>query len=220
MGWNYWFAGSDADQPRYNQFSYNGCWVGCGPVAWAMLFCWGDRQAHAGNPDWAPRTGLYLANGGRGADAVAPLDQDGGVDNVIRELNGEVGTFCSFGSGATFPWSMGGAWQYLSGRTGTRLETHWNSVGAHEDYLRDHAIVAIRDRRTPAVIGTGWLSHYPLAYGYGEQRRVVRNCILWHCWDEVVWDRCFKVNNGWGGGGWTAEWVPASTWFAGLIFPY
>jgi hypothetical protein len=168
---------------------------------------------------WAPRTGLYLANGGRGADAVAPLDQDTGVHNVIVELHGEVHTFCLAGQGATTPWDMSGATAYLSGRTGTRLETRYNSIGIHEDGLRDRARDSIRNRRTPAVIGTGWLSHYPLAYGYAEQTRIVRNCFLWSCWDDVQTDRCFKVNNGWGGGGGTAEWIPASTWFAGEIFP-
>ena len=219
MSWSYWFAGTDAHQPRYNQFDYAGCAVGCGPVAWAMLFCWADFQAHNGNSYWAPRTGLFRADGGRGADAAAPLDQTEGVNNAIREIRNQVGTFCAFGSGATPPWSMSGASNYLNGRTAARLETHWNSVGIHEGYLADKAIQSIRDRRTPAVIGTGWLSHYPLAYGYAEERRVVRNCFLWHCWDEVQYTRCFKVNNGWGRGGWDAEWIPASTWFAGLLFP-
>lgn len=219
MTWSYWWAGNDGDQSRYRQFDVGGCAAGCGPVAWAMLFGWADRKAHAGDAYWWPRTGLYLANGGRGADAVAPVNQDGGIDNIIVELRGEVHTFCMFGQGATAPWDMSGATAYLSGRTGTRLETRYNSVGLHEDYLRDRARDSIRDRRTPAVIGTGWLTHYPLAYAYAEETRIVRNCFLFACWDEVQTSRCFKINNGWGGGGSTAEWIAASTWFAGEIFP-
>jgi hypothetical protein len=53
----------------------SGCAVGCGPVAWAILFGWGDRQAAQGNAYWAGRNGLYRQNGGRGADAVAPITQ-------------------------------------------------------------------------------------------------------------------------------------------------
>lgn len=218
MAWTYyWAAGGHAAQTRYNQFDFGGCAVGCGPVAWAMLFGWGDRQAEVGgNPYWAPRNGLYRRDGGRGANDLAPIDMNDGIRNVIRELHGEVGTFCMFGSGATAPWDMPGAVGYLSGRTYTRLVAHWNSIGWHEDGLRNIAVASIRDRRTPAVIGTGWLSHYPLAYGYAWQERVVRHCFIW-CWDEVVCDRWFYVNQGWGGAG--NDWVEAGTWFSGEIYP-
>lgn len=217
MSWHfYWAAGGHAAQPLYNQFQHAGCAVGCGPVAWAMLFGWGDRQAAFGNPYWAPRWGLYRQNGGYGADAVAPITMDAGIQNIIREIHGHVGTFCMFGSGATYPWRMPDAWHYLSGRTGTGLQAYWNSFGIHEDGLRDWAAGSIIYRATPAIIGTGWLSHYPLAYGYAWQRRIVRKCFVW-CWDEVVYDRFFYVNQGWGGAG--NDWVEASTWFAASIFP-
>lgn len=219
MAWTYyWTAGGGAAQPAYNQFDFNGCAVGCGPTAWAMLFGWGDYQSAHGNAYWAPRWGLYRQNGGRGADAVAPLAQDGGVENMIRELNGEVHTFCAFGSGATCPWDMPGAWTYLNGRTGTSGRADWNSVGICQDWLRDRVIDSIVNRHTPAVIGTGWLSHYPLAFGYAWQTRTVRHSFAWWSWDETVTDRCFYVNEGWGGGG-AGDWVDASTWFAGQIYP-
>ena len=102
-------------------------------------------------------------------------------------------------------------------RTGTTLEAHWDSLGISEDGLRDWAANQIIYRQTPAVIGTGWLQHYPMAYGYAWQKRIVRNCFLWWCWDDTVYDRCFYVNQGWGGAG--NGWVTASTWFAGSIFP-
>ena len=141
MTWTqYWAAGGAAAQPAYNQFSYNGCEVGCGPSAWAMLFCWGDYQAGHGNAYWAPRWGLYRQGGGTGADAVAPLVQDATINSVIEELNKDVGTFCAFGEGATCPWDMPGASTYLSSRTGTTLQTDWDSFGISEDGLRDKAI--------------------------------------------------------------------------------
>ena len=218
MSWTiYWTTGGSPPQPLYYQFDYGGCAVGCGPVAWTMLFCWADHQAGTGNAYWAPRWGLYRQNGGYGADVVAPLTMDDGVKNVIREIHNDVGTFCIFGSGATVPWSMPDAWHYLSGRTGTTLEAHWDSLGISEDGLRDWAANQIIYRQTPAVIGTGWLEHYPMAYGYAWQKRIVRNCFLWWCWDDTVYDCCFYVNQGWGGAG--NGWVTASTWFAGSIFP-
>ncbi|MFY7969668.1 MAG: hypothetical protein ACOVNV_11275, partial [Pirellulaceae bacterium] len=50
---------------------------------------------------------------------------------------------------------------------------------------------------TPAIIGTGWLSHYPVAWGYAWQHRTVRKSFLWWEWTETVTDTAFYVNNGW-----------------------
>ena len=71
-------------------------------------------------------------------------------------------------------------------------------------------------RDTPAVIGTGWLTHYPVAYGYAYRKRIIRYCFVF-CWDQVVVDRSFKVNQGWGNS--MGEWVPSDTWFSGEIYP-
>lgn len=219
MGWTfYWAAGGSSAQPAYNQFQANGCYIGCGPVAWAMLFGWADYQAANGNAYWAPRWGIYRENGGRGTNVVAPLAQDAGVNNMITELHNDVHTFCSFGEGATCPWDMSGASSYLSGRTGTTCRTDYDSVGICEDGIRDRVIDSIVNRHTPAIIGTGWLSHYPLAFGYAWQNRIVHHSFAFWSWDEQVTDRSFYVNEGWGGGG-AGDWVDASTWFAGQIFP-
>ena len=213
----YWATGGHAAQPRYGQFQYNGFLVGCGPVAWTMLFCWADRQAATGNSYWAPRWGLYRENGGKGADAVAPLSMDNGVRNVIKEIHGYVGTFNLAGNGATFPWDMGKAVYYFSGRTNTHMETHHNTFGLHTWGLFLEARGSIVYRKTPVVIGTGWLNHYPMAYGYAWRRRIVRYSFLFFEWTETVYDRYFYVNQGWEGSG--NGWIPASTFFAGEIMP-
>ncbi len=114
---------------------------------------------------------------------------------------------CAFGRARSSPGS---------GRTFTRLDAHRNSAGWHEGRLREHARNSIRDRRTPAVIGTGWLNHHPVACGYAWQRRTIRRCFIF-CWTEEVYDRWFHVNTGWGGSGY--GWVEAGTWFAGEIRP-
>jgi hypothetical protein len=218
MGWTeYWTTGGGGAQPAYNQYEWGGCQIGCGPVALTMMFLWADHQAGSGNAYWAPRFGLYRQNGGRGADVVAPLTQDPGVDSVIQEIHNDVGTFCIFDNGATTPWDMPGAWNYLNGRTYTRFQCDWDSLGIDEDGLRDKAISSIRDRQTPAVIGTGWLSHYPLAFGYAWEQVTVQYCFIF-CWTETEIAAYFYVNEGWGGGG-AGDWVDASTWFAGQIFP-
>lgn len=216
MAYTYYWADGSASQQPYDQYTHNGCAVGCGAVANTILFLWGDRQAETGNAYWAPRWGLYRQNGGTGANAVSPTTQTAGVESVIEEIADDIGTFCSFGQGATFPWEMSDAANYFSGRTGTTLSTHYNSLGIHEGRLRDYAVASIRDRDTPAIIGTGWLSHYPVAYGYAWQSRIVRKCFIF-CWNETVYDRWFYVNQGWGG--WGNDWVPADTWFAGEIYP-
>jgi hypothetical protein len=218
MTWTYyWAEGHHTEQPRYGQFDHKGCAVGCGAVAWAMLFCWGDYQAETGNAYWARRWGLYRSNGGRGTNDVAPLSQTAGVKNVIKEIRDQVDTFCFFGGGAVFPSKMDGASDYLSGRTGTSLVIHYNTQGKTGATLRQYALNSIRDRDTPVVIGTGLLRHYPVAYGYAWQTRIVRRCFLGNCWERVVYDRCFYVNQGWRGYG--NEWIEASTWFAGEIYP-
>lgn len=216
--WTYFWAGSHGAQRLYNQMpssdpqNPSSCYSGCGATAWAMLFGWADNQAASGNAYWAGRWGLYRQNGGYGANVVAPPTWDTGVKNMIWEIRQRIGTFCAFGSGATAPWDMSGAAGYLTNRTGTRLYTHYNAVGISTDGLRERARDSIIDRNTPAIIGTGWLNHYPLAYGYAWRSQ--RRCFI-ACWTE--YDRRFYVNQGWGGN--DNGWVSASTWFAGEIRP-
>jgi hypothetical protein len=220
--WNYFWAGSHNDQRLYSQMAAgsspnsSGCWSGCGGTAWAMLFGWADNQAANGNAYWAPRWGIYRQGGGTGADAVAPRNMDSGVRAMTWEIRNDIGTWCAFGSGPTNPWNMDDASQYFNNRTGTRLSTHYNILGIHEDRLRNYARDSIVDRNTPAVIGTGWLTHYPLAYGYAWRSRTVRKCFIW-CWNETEYNRSFYVNQGWGGS--DNGWVSAGTWFAGEIRP-
>jgi len=75
---------------------------------------------------------------------------------------------------------------------------------------RNRASSSIKDRHTPAVIGAGWLQHYPLAYGY-RYRKYKRWGVTWYT------QRRFYVNEGWYGS--QNGWVSARTWFAGRLFP-
>lgn len=223
--WNNFFAGSHSDQRLYSQFASgsspnsSSCYSGCGATAWAMLMGWGDFQASVNNPTWANRWGLYRASGGYGSNAVAPATMDSGVRNMTWELRNRVGTFCNpfNDSGATAPWNMDGAGGYLTNRSGASLSTHYNVLGIHETRLREKARDSIIDRKVPAIIGTGWLTHYPLAYGYRWRNRTVKKCVLFICWNDTEYQRQFYANQGWGGNG--NGWIGAGTWFAGQLYP-
>ncbi|MFO1054772.1 MAG: hypothetical protein U1F36_21320 [Planctomycetota bacterium] len=216
--WSTYYAdGGSGDQPRYGQFTYGSCYVGCGPVAWAMLFAWGDIQAHAGNPVWSSRTGLYRTNGGTtvsgaSSSAVAPLYQDTGIDNVIRELNGWVDTYCLFGGGATWPSDMDEAQGYLDARTGAYCTGTDSDTFITTSGKRDDAIDSIKDRDTPVVIGNsmGGGLHYPVAFGYAVRSK--------SGWFGTSYDREFYVNPGWGSSS-EFQWVDAKTWFVGQLYP-
>jgi hypothetical protein len=227
--WVFHFAGGVADQCHYWQFEVGGSWwnplswfsdecpSGCGPTAWGMLFGWADRQAEANQPYWAARKGIYRKDGGKGTNATAPKSMDKGVENMIVEIRDDVDTFCVSSSGPTAPWDMDEATDYLEGRTATKLVTHYNLFGISEDRLRDDARGSIVKRKTPAVIGTGWLSHYPLAYGYSAKLSITKDCAT--CGPKTVEHaRNFKVNQGWQSKLYL-QWVPADTWFAGEIYP-
>jgi uncharacterized repeat protein (TIGR01451 family) len=231
-GHEYFAAGGHSAQPLYRQLSPReypngwGCYSGCGPTALAMLFAWADNQAASGNPYWAPRWGLYRQNGGYGADATPPLwwneghTELNGVKSMMMEIRRYVSTFCVFESGATFQWDMGGnAWRYLNGRTGARFQATWNTIPFTSDDHRDRVIHSIVSRQTPAVIGTGFIvdGHYPMAYGYRNERVIIPRCFFWHCWEDVEYRHQFYVNQGWGGSG--NGWIPAGTWFAGQLYP-
>jgi hypothetical protein len=123
---------------------------------------------------------------------------------MIREINDRVDTWCTDGSGATNPWDMDGAFGYLDDRSGAGARVDWSLIPTRS--LRNRARDYVRDGDTPAIIGTGVLEHYPLAYGYRYRE------------SRGGWfhQREFYVNQGWGGDG--NGWIDARTWFAATVF--
>ena len=205
---SYWWAGSSAEQRNYNQWVENGCYVGCGPVAWAMLIGWIDNRAQW-DWRWGAQWGIYRAGGGYGYNVVAPAYADGGINNIIREIRSWVGTFCLSGNGATYPATMGGVGNYLRYRSPGSVRTNFNPTGIAAWYCSDAVEYSIKSLGTPAIMGTGFLTHYPLGYGFAQRSRQV----AW--WFE--YQKWVFVNQGWGGAGNT--WVDATSWFSGEILP-
>ena len=221
--WSTWtthWAGAMSDQRLYRQLSLgeapnsSGCVSGCGATAWAMLLGWVDFRASHSGSSWAKHWGAYRVNGGKGLDAVAPLYVDNGVKNMIWEIRNHVDTFClGKKNGATHPSTMLDITSYLSGRSTLKVYDTYNIFGARLDKYRDRARDTIING-TPAIIGTGWLSHYPLAFGYQRRERMVYRKVLS---DYVQYQREFYVNQGWGGN--QNGWIPAETWYAGSVKP-
>ena len=231
-GWNTWAAGTAAEQRNYNQFNAGSCASGCGPTAWMMLFGWADAKSvypPVTGQTWK-RWNIYRAGGNNTGSAVSPDvgTVPGGVahntiyagneENAVRYIRSQVDTFCAGSSGATAPWDMDDARYYLSYvGTGTGLTESHNVVGYHEDRLKNYARNEIATNRRPVVIGTGWLTHYPLAWQYRYRTRPEDWDEGWFDGDDVVYEEQFYVNSGWGGTG--NGWVSAGTWFAGRINP-
>jgi hypothetical protein len=220
-GWSSWstfWTGTHTDQRLYSQIpkkefnNSSNCASGCGATSWAMLFGWGDYRASFNNSAWKHRWGLYRENGGYGNNVVAPKHMNQGIRNVSWEIRNYISTFCWDGQGATAPWNMSDAYKYLQGRTGATLRTHYNALGISTAGLRNRARDSIINRNVPAIIGTGWFKHYPLAYGYKWRRKKVK--VLW--WSYWKYERKFYVNQGWGGSG--NGWIPARTWFVGQLY--
>lgn len=191
----YWYAGAWGNQPRYHQLKRDR-WcdlVGCGPVAWAMLFAWYDLNwgveyafngEGSGSPPWDMSTSSNRSK-------VIPIYDD------LHEL---CDVICNpFGDdGATYPTDMtdgfksytfvfanagllGRAWT-INSVTGT-----WPDAGA----LRSRDAIK---KGYPAVTGLGWMWHYVLAYGY--------------CYEKIETTpghtytvRYLKCNMGWNGSG-------------------
>lgn len=214
--WHFFWTGRSDSQTNdyqrlYSQFTIGSCSSGCGATAWAMLFGWADHQAAVGNPTWQRHWGIYRQDGGRGPDADAPRNLDNGIRNIISEIRGYIGTTCVLGNAPTLPGSMVNAQRYLWGRDYSGIRINWFFPPMPS--VSQRAKEAIAWRRSPVIIGTGFLSHYPLAYGYGWRSRLAG----WWPFRYTEYSHWFFVNQGWGGS--RNGWVSDTTWFAAELLP-
>jgi hypothetical protein len=217
-GWDYSWAGTAADQREYQQFQHNGCAVGCGPVAWAMMFGWADVQADDGSSKWSRQRWLFREDGGKHpkSDIRAPnrARNDNAAMNVIEELNSTLGTFCLFGGGATPPWKMADAWKFGRNRARIWCLIWGTDTMVTKKWIRNKARDIIKQTNTPAIIGTGMPKHYPIAYGYAVKTERKG----YGLWRRTVYHRWFYLNQGHGNA--RSGWVNGTFWAAGLAHPY
>lgn len=216
-GWDYSWAGGPGLQRAYQQFQHDGCAVGCGPVAWAMLFGWADVRADDGSAKWSRQSGLFREDGGTWPenDIRAPKNVTRGnaAMNVIEELNGTLGTFCLFGGGATIPSKMARAWQFGRNRAPVWCWFWGNDTMFTKKWIRNKARNIIEQTNTPSIIGTGLPKHYPVAYGYAHKSERKG----WGPWRRTVHHRSFYCNQGHGDV--RSGWVNGTSWAAGLAHP-
>ena len=178
------------EQPKYHQFE-NSDWcpvVGCGPVAWAMLFAWFERN-------W----GVEYAFRGEGNGNLPPTDTIGSSNRgrayaAYNELHELCDVICAGGSGATYPTDMTEGFKgytYLSALS-DQIRRKWtiNSVtGTWPEAGALRCRDAIKDGY-PAVVGLGYFWHYALAYGYHYDEIQAGN--------HTFVARYLKCNMGWG----------------------
>lgn len=192
----FWYAGNWDMQPKYYQMRRDR-WcdlVGCGPVAWAMLFAWFDRN-------W----GVEYAFRGEGSNTSPPPDMSTSsnrtkVINAYDELHEMCDVICNpFGDdGATYPTDMTDGFKSYTYISALPLfigrSWHINSVtGTWPDAGALRSRDAIKDGY-PAVTGLGWMWHYVLAYGYGYEK-------IDSGTGYTFTKRYLKCNMGWNGAG-------------------
>jgi hypothetical protein len=143
------------------------------------------------------------------------------------EINRAVDTWCNMfnDNGATWPGDMINVSRYLNGRSGVQVRTWSWGPGTSESSLTSYARNVIQnegDWARPTVIGTGFYSHYALAYGYRQKVGAM-------CTNHCDWQGCkktclpmllksFYVNQGWGGT--SGEWVGTDLFFTGRMTPH
>lgn len=199
--------------PDYNQFKRGSCQVGCGPVAWAQIFGYYDRRAHAGKGNPSGKA-LYRcgADGTSGNNScVAPSRNDNRMEQYIGKLHDILRTFCLFGQGATTQRRMDDVAGFFRERVGTSgniilkkrsfFLLRW--IGTHSDSIRDSALGYLR-KKWPVIVGfriSGVFSqHYAVMTRY--RTRVVRKkkCFLWvFCRRRDTREYDMYVHMGWGG---------------------
>jgi hypothetical protein len=183
--WNTYFAGSWADQKQYNQEWYlPGCCPsgpsGCGATAWAMFFGYWD--------------GKGVCNLIGPCNVTTPLQNDDTVKDCIKTVFGYTGSLCPtwlWSQTPTLPWKMylGAYWAPHRGE-GISIKIS-SGVPYFSWGPRNLAKHSISVMHWPAIVGTGFYSHYPLAYGYAYRE---------YHWAWITWktEELWLVNNGWG----------------------
>lgn len=204
--WQTYYAGNQGNQRCYDQvFNLAGCcpngWSGCGATAWAMLYgYWGVQ----GVPN-------LMGTG------TPPPYNTADVSACIQYEFPHIFSFClNNGQAGTLPPTMwlGYQWAPARGR-GISGTLAWGLpyVSAVPRLLAINSIV--NDHR-PAIIGTGFYEHYPLAWGYAYRTLTATLTWWWFGWHSSSWvvstDQSWITNDG--QGNCSPVWVSTSScWY-------
>jgi len=209
--WSYWSIPMENEFPDYNQFTINGCDVGCGPVAWSMVFGYYDRRSNHSSAFTGSRN-LYRSgrDGTTGSGSeVAPKYNDNRMKLYIRKLRDILGTFCILGNGATIYSTMTNVENFFRARQTSgspRLdeETDWfTSIGLYSDDVENWTKKNVK-RGWPVIIG--WRAgsyfewHYPVATQVRTRTKKYRSCFLWWCKTKTSTHNMVYLHMGWGKG--------------------
>jgi subtilisin family serine protease len=190
-----YYAGTWSDQRKYEQrfLSSEGCYTGCGGVAWAMLYGWFDYKGMA--------------------DLIAPSGTGNATDYLngyaalcVYTTRGYINSYCVGKSCATNPWDMPDGYKWASIDRGVHysIPTTYSIPCFPWKGCRNQAIQSIRYGGKPAIIGLWCTSaHYCVAYGYRYRYYTLAGVI-------VDTDHDFKCNLGWGG---SPSWETGSVWY-------
>ena len=215
--------------PDYRQHTYGNCAVGCGPVAWAMIFGYFDRRSHY--VSWQHGTGsqgLYRSgtDGTYGSNSqVAPSWSDYRMRRYTEKINRILGTFCLFSGGATTIGAMDNVLSFFRSRqTGNpRLASNrWflSYIGIYKESIAAWTREKVREG-WPVIVSMKetWVSgfHYPVVTKYRRRSRRYRNCVkflfvkICGSW-KTEYNNDMYLHQGWGG--YRNGWYPMKSFFS------
>ncbi len=217
--------------PYYRQHMYRGCYVGCGNVAWAMIFGYFDRRSHDRTSNYGTGSqGLYRSglDGSYGSDSErAPYSSDGEprMRRYIERLNHITRTFCVGSEGATLIGRMDDVLSFYKARqTGNPrlVSDKWllSYLGMYHEPIAAWTRARVREG-WPVIVGTKvtWVSgfHFPVVTKYRTRSRRYRNCIIvlgvkicgrW----KTMHENDMYLHQGWGG--YRDGWYPMKSFFS------
>ncbi len=208
---------------HYRQHTHGKCAVGCGPVAWAMIFGYLDRRSHFKSSTYGTGSqGLYRSgsDGTSGSNSqVAPDWSDTRMRRYKEKLHDILNTFCISSSGATTFAGMDNIESFFKARQKSGnprvVSDKWllSYLGVYKESIAGWTRNRIKEG-WPVIVTTKktWISgwHYPVATRYRGRSRKYSNCVkiiikICGAWKTQV-DNDMYLHQGWGGNsdGWYA----------------
>ena len=217
-----WSAGTEAQQPRYDQRKDLDRWcpaVGCGPVMLALQIAWAEHNQNVPSAYWNRDPNASLTSRRDSLRQIdSPMDYYEGQNNVrmmqwYDYLHDSCDVACWVtGAGSAVPWDVGSALEnYFYFTTGPVMPVllandvggplvyggaHWEADGISDDW--DESGVLVADRiKAGRPSGVYYLEHmhYCVAWRY---RKIVTQFKVNGVVINSFTQRLFRVNTGWG----------------------